>query len=175
MTIKFDIYSLVLSETLLLENKAERIISDKRIMIRGSLYMLFIIYPMFVIWKIAKNSFTCFKSNEWPVPTSWKLSQKNSIAIECSLFVISYCLLFLIRYLVLQAQIIWITNSEYSITTSFFRKFFKFYEPFANFSFISLDAIYILLSISSKNWERQIPVRFYRFVCLYCLSQEIDK
>ena len=36
-----------------------------------------------------------------------------------SLFVIVYLVLFAVRYLVLHAQIIWITNSNYSITPSF--------------------------------------------------------
>ena len=71
---------------------------------------------------------------------------KNSTTIECSLFVISYYLLFAIRYLELHAQIIRITNSEYLITTSFFGKYFEFYKPFVNFIFISLDTIFYFRS-----------------------------
>ena len=43
------------------------------------------------------------------------------------------------RYLVLNAQIIWIMKSEYSITTPFFWKYFEFYKPIITFIFIGLD------------------------------------
>ena len=46
---------------------------------RGDHYMLFLIYRMFVIRKIAKNGITCSENNECPVVIFRKLSQKISL------------------------------------------------------------------------------------------------
>ena len=83
--------------------------------------MLFVIYQMFVIRKIAKNGITCSKQNELPV-VILEIVTKNSIPTESSLFVILYnllfviwdYLLFVIRYLVLFA----IPCSLFGITCS---------------------------------------------------------
>ena len=67
-----------------------------------------------------------------------------------------------------------LTNSEYSITTSFVGKYFKFYKPFDNFIFISFGTIFYCRSVKEVA-KNQISVHFYCFVCLYCLRQENDK
>ena len=65
------------------------------------------------------------------------------------------------------------TNREYSITMSFFGKYFEFYKPIVNFIFIGLDTIFYFRSVC-KVAKNQIAVHFYCCVCLYCLRQEIN-
>ena len=90
--------------------------------------------------------------------TGSKLSEivtKNLITIGFSLFVISYYLLYIVRYLVVIAiryalfgiKCSNYMNSKYSITTTFFWKYFEFYKPFINFIFISLDTIFYCQSV----------------------------
>ena len=102
--------------------------------------MIFVIYRMFLIRKIAKNGITCSKNNEWLAVIFHKLHQKPLNIVHSRVrfliisyymnFVIRYLVLFTIRYLVIHAQIIWIPKSKYSISSSFFEKYFEFYEPF---------------------------------------------
>ena len=92
-------------------------------------------------------------------------------ALRYSIFGI-ICYSLCVRYLVLHAQIIRITNNKYSITTAFLKKYFEFHKPFANFIFIRPGTMFYSQSVQ-KVAKWQIPVGFYRFVCLYCLRQEI--
>ena len=73
-------------------------------------------------------------------------------------------LLFVIRNLILFAQITWITNSEYSITTSFFGKCFNFFNVIVNVIFYQFRHN-ILLSISIKSCDKGIY--WYVFTVLY--------
>ena len=97
----------------------------------GGRYMLFVLYQILVIRKIAKN---CWRQKFYDYRT---LTISNFILFVLRLFVIWSYLLFVISYFKLKLY-----DSEYLITTSFFGKYFEFYKPFVNFIFIGLDTIF---------------------------------
>ena len=109
-----------------------------------------------------------------------KIVRKISIAIGYSQFVLSYYLLFVIwyyflfvvRYLVLHAQIMWITNSDYSITT---RHFFEKNSNSINPSLILFLSVLTQYFIDNqcKSCEKANTGTFLLFCMFICLRQEI--
>ena len=136
----------------------------------GVHYMLFVIYWMFVIRKLAKNNFITVHAPKITINRQYPFgnSNKKSTTIECSLLVITNYLLFVIRLFSITCS--YYANTEHPTTKSFLE----------NISNCINHSLTLFLSVLTQNFIfdqykklRKSKYRYF-FIVLY-ICNVLDK